>query len=70
VVTVKLDDVRMDNNKTLDDFVADAKKQGADFSFSSRPMDLKNLKLVAFVQNDETSEVLQVVQVDVEAKKE
>ncbi|MSR55397.1 MAG: DUF1223 domain-containing protein [Gemmataceae bacterium] len=69
-VIVKLDDVRIDNNKSLDEFIADAKKQGADFSFSSRPMDLKNLKLVAFVQNDETSEVLQVVQIDVEAKKE
>lgn len=69
-VTVKLDDVRMDNAKSLDEFVVEMKKQGADFSFSSRPMEFKNLKLVAFVQNDETSEVLQVVQVDVEGNKE
>src|SRR3954468_11152299 len=69
-VTVKLDEVRAANNKALDEFVADLKKQGADFSFGARPMALKNLKVVAFVQNDETNEVLQAVQVDVDAGKE
>lgn len=69
-VTVKLDDVRVANDKGLDEFVAVIKKQAPEFNFSVRPMDLKNLKLVAFVQNDETSEVLQAVQVDVEEKKE
>ena len=69
-VTLKLDDVRLANDKSLDEFVAVAKRQVPGFSFSVRPMDLKNLKLVAFVQNDETSEVLQAVQVDVEEKKE
>lgn len=69
-VTVKLDEVRAANNKSLDDFAAELKKQGADFSFTNRPMDLKNLKLVAFVQNDETNEVLQAVQIDVESAKE
>jgi len=69
-VAVKLDDVRAANNKALDEFVADLKKQGADFSFGARPMALKNLKVVAFVQNDETNEVLQAVQVDVDAGKE
>jgi len=69
-VTVKLNDVRTANHKALDDFVAEVKKQGADFNFTSRPMDLKNLKVVAFVQNDETNEVLQAVQVEVEGAKE
>ncbi|HEX3146706.1 MAG TPA: hypothetical protein VHR66_01305 [Gemmataceae bacterium] len=69
-VTVKLDEVRTTNIKFLDDFAADLKKQGADFSFSNRPMALKNLRVVAFVQNDETNEVLQAVQVDVDAGKE
>ena len=69
-MTVKLDDVRAANNKALDDFAAELKKQGADFNFAGRPMALKNLKLVAFVQNDETNEVLQAVQVDVETGKE
>jgi hypothetical protein len=69
-VAVKLSDVRAMNNKALDDFVGELKKQGADFSFSNRPMELKNLKVVAFVQNDETNEILQAVQVDVDAQRE
>jgi hypothetical protein len=69
-VTVKLDEVRAANHKALDEFVGELKKQGADFSFGARPMALKNLKVVAFVQNDETNEVLQAVQVDVDAGKE
>ena len=64
-VSVKLGDVRTANNKGLDDFAAELKKQGADFNFATRPMDLKNLKVVAFVQNDETNEILQAVQVEV-----
>lgn len=69
-VAVKLDEVRSVNLKALDDFQAELKKQGADFTFGNRPMDLRNLKVVAFVQNDETNEVLQAVQVDVESSKE
>src|SRR5262249_6727188 len=75
-VTVKLDQVRADNKKSLDEFAADFNRelkkqgQGGDFSFRERPMDLRNLKVVAFVQNDDTKEVLQAVQVDLEAAKE
>jgi hypothetical protein len=69
-VTVKLEDVRAANNKALDELVADMKKQGADFTFGPRPMEFKNLRVVAFVQNDETNEVLQAVQIEVEAGKE
>jgi hypothetical protein len=69
-VTVKLEDVRAANNKALDDFAAELKGRGADFSFPARPMALKNLRVVAFVQNDETNEVLQAVQVDLDAGKE
>ena len=69
-VTVKLSEVRAANNKALDEFAAELQKRGADFSFSVRPLALKDLKVVAFVQNDETNEVLQAVQVDVEAGKE
>ena len=32
-------------------------------------MELKNLRVVAFLQNDKTKEVLQAVQVDVKAEK-
>jgi hypothetical protein len=70
-VTVKLDQVRAENIKSLDDFVAEIQRRGAgEFSFSQKPMALKNLKVVAFVQNDETNEVLQAAQVDLEAAKE
>ena len=69
-VSLKLADVRAANNKSLDDFAVDLKKQGADFAFGARPMDLKNLRVVAFIQNDETNEVLQAVQVEVDAGKE
>jgi hypothetical protein len=69
-VTLKLDEVRAANNKALDELVAEARKQGSDFSFSARPMDLRNLKVVAFVQNDETNEVLQAIQLDLEGGKE
>jgi hypothetical protein len=69
-VTVKLSDVRAENNKALDEFAADLQKRGAEFSFSSRPMAMKDLKVVAFVQDDATMEVLQAVHVDVDAGKE
>ncbi len=59
-VTVDLDQVR----KGLQDYL---KKANEDVPFPSkdRPLDLKNLRVVAFVQNDATREVLQAVQVDV-----
>jgi len=69
-VTVKLSDVRAENNKALDEIAAELQKRGAEFSFASRPMALKDLKVVAFVQDDATNEVLQAVQVDVDAGKE
>jgi hypothetical protein len=69
-VTARLDEVRAANNKALDEFAAEMKSRGEDISFTARPMALKNLKLVAFVQNDETNEVLQAVQVDLESGKE
>jgi hypothetical protein len=69
-VSVKLDQVRAENHKALDDFAVELQRRGAEFSFGSRPMALKNLKVVAFVQNDETNEVLQAVQVDLDTGKE
>jgi hypothetical protein len=48
--------------KELGKYLADIAKDDP----LSRPLALKNLKLVAFVQNDATKEVLQAVQVDVE----
>ena len=60
-VTVNLDDLRLKINDYLDDF---AKNEG-DFSKPDRPLELKNLRVVAFVQDDDGNEVLQSVQVDV-----
>jgi len=62
--TFNLDEVKQGLTKFLDEFA----KEQAEFSKPDRPLALKNLKLVAYVQNDETGEVLNAVQVDVEAK--
>ena len=56
--------VKVDLTKYLDNF---AKEEGP-FPRPDRPLALKNLKLIAFVQNDATREVLHAVQVDVEGK--
>jgi len=60
-VTFDPEAVRADLAKYLDDF---AKNEGP-FPRPDRPLALKNLKLIAFVQNDATREVLHAVQVDV-----
>lgn len=54
------DDIRGKLTKYLDEF---AKK--AEFSKPDRPMDLKNLKVIAIIQDDATGEVLNATQVDV-----
>lgn len=59
--SVDLEEVRKELKKYLDDYA----KEGA-FPNDQRPMDLKNLRVVAFVQNDKTREVLQTVQVEVQ----
>jgi hypothetical protein len=62
--TVELEELRKKSNAALDNDL-----QGQDASLPDRPMDFRNLVVVAFVQNDKTKEVLQAVQVDVvEAK--
>src|SRR4029077_13968139 len=59
-VTVDLDDLRKKLNGYLDEAAKDL-----DFPNKDRPMELKKLRLVAFVQNDSTKEILQAVQADV-----
>jgi hypothetical protein len=63
-VTVDPEAVRATLTKYLNDF---AKNEGA-FPRSDRPLALRNLKLVALVQNDATKEILNAVQVDLDAK--
>jgi hypothetical protein len=62
-VTVDLAHVRETINKHLNEY---GKK--AAFLDDKRPLDLKDLYLVAFVQSDETKEILQSVQVKVEGE--
>jgi hypothetical protein len=60
--TVDLDELRQTLTKYLGDFA-----KANEVTFPSRPLELKNLKVIAFVQNDKSKEVLQAVQVDVKA---
>lgn len=59
-LTFDLDEVR----KGLKEYLAKTDK-ATPFPNKDRPLDLKNLRIVAFVQNDATREVLQAVQVEV-----
>jgi hypothetical protein len=63
-VTVDPDAVKAAVSKYLDAF---AKEEGP-FPRADRPLALRNLKLVALVQNDATKEILHAVQVDLDAK--
>jgi hypothetical protein len=63
-VTFNPDELRATLNQYLDDF---ARQEGR-FTRPDRPLALKNLKLIAFIQNDATREVLQAIQVDVGGK--
>jgi hypothetical protein len=62
-VVVNIDEMRTELTKFLDEV---AKEQ--DFTKPDRPLALKNLKLVVFIQNEENRDVLQAVQLDLEAK--
>ncbi|QJW94367.1 hypothetical protein [Frigoriglobus tundricola] len=59
-VTVDPEAVRAALAKSLDDFA----KESGPFPRADRPLALRNLKLVALVQNDATKEILHAVQVD------
>lgn len=63
-VTVDLAGIRKNLTKYLDDYAANIRP----FPKPDRPMEMKNLKVIAVVQNDETKDILQAVQVDVENK--
>ncbi|MBP3959884.1 hypothetical protein J8F10_31955 [Gemmata sp. G18] len=63
-VTIDPDAVKSALTKYLDDFT----KAEGPFPRADRPLALRNLKLVALVQNDATKEILHAVQVDLDAK--
>lgn len=63
-VTFDPEELRKELTKYLDDFARNEEP----FPRPDRPLALKNLKLIAFVQNDATKEVLHAIQVDVGEK--
>ena len=69
-VTVNVAELRAAQGKYLDEFTAEMEKAGNEIAFPERPLALKNLKIVAFVQNDETNEIVQAAQIDLEPAKE
>ena len=61
--SVDLADVRKELTKYLDEF-----GKARPFPKPDRPMDMKELKVIALVQNDKTKEIVQAVQIEVEGK--
>jgi hypothetical protein len=59
--SVRLDVTEL--TKTLNEYLVDANKKRA-FPDEERPMNLKNLKVVAFIQDDNSKDILQAAQVD------
>jgi hypothetical protein len=62
--TVNLSEVRKSLTKYLDDFGANERP----FPKPDRPLEMKELKVIALVQSDKTAEILQAVQIDVEGR--
>jgi hypothetical protein len=58
--SVKLDDLKAELNKELDKF-----EKERSIKFPSRPMDMKHLKVIVLVQDDDSGEILQAAQMDV-----
>jgi hypothetical protein len=63
-VVVNAEEVRQELTKYLNEFAKDQ----AEFPRGDRPLALKNLKVVAFIQDDATNEVLNAVQIDLDAR--
>lgn len=63
-LSVSLADVKKNLTKYLDDYVVNK----GPFPYPDRPLDLKNLRVVAFVQDDKTCEILQATQVEIADK--
>jgi hypothetical protein len=59
--SVNLEELRAQLVKYLDTYA----KENRPFPYADRPLDLKHLKVVGLIQNDETKEIVQVVEVDV-----
>lgn len=62
-VTSDVKEIQAALNKYLDEYAANRP-----FPTPNRPLELKSLKVIAIVQNDKTANILQAVQLDVNAK--
>ena len=63
-ISISVSDLRGVLNKYLDNYQASVRV----LKDSSRPLELERLRVIAFVQDDNTHEILQAVQVEVEGK--
>lgn len=63
--SVKLDDVK----KSLSEYMTKYHNETAKFSNPDRPLKFEHLKVIVIVQDDDTGEILNAVQLDVEGKK-
>lgn len=61
-VVIAADEIRTNLTRYLADFA----KGDGEFARPARPMDLKDLKLIAFVQNDSTGEILTAAMIGIE----
>jgi len=65
-VTVDLDDLKKELKKYLENYNKESEDK---FPKKLPEIELKNLRVVAFLQSDKTQEVMQAMQVDVKAEK-
>jgi hypothetical protein len=65
-VNVDLGEVRKNLTKYLDDYTAE--NPNRPFARPDRPMDMKDIRVIAMVQNDKTGEILQSLQIEVEGR--
>jgi hypothetical protein len=64
--TVVLNDLRQELTSYLDKYAAEKRP----FPSTKRPLDFKQLRLIAFVQDDKTHEILQSLQIDIGGDRE
>jgi len=66
--SINLTSLRGELTKYLDEFEAKLTDKGKKFANPARPLDFNNLRVIAFVQNDGTREILQAFQAEVAPK--
>lgn len=62
--TADVSKIRSELNKYLDEYAENTRP----FPYPQRPLDMKNLKVIAIVQNDKTAEIVQACQLDIAGK--